>query len=407
MSQKDLQKQLQAVDCLSRHCGNMSAAAHELGITRASLRGRLSGVDLSSYKLSPSPEAQEDEVSVARTASTHAQLQAQLKRLMKRLVEAEDVRAGVLGLMDPPLKARLSYAAPDRAIGATTVILHLSDLHAGEKISRAEMDGLNSFDLDIFRKRIGRLFTKAGDLLTTHWKGAPPERIIVILGGDLISGEIHEELAKTNDALSAPAVRECAERLAGGLALLRSVVGVPIDVVSVPGNHGRLTRKPEAKGAGIHSFDWLVANFVEMMMRSDPGVTFHYSDSPDCPLELYGRLFIITHGDRIGSRGGTGFVGPVATIARGMQKVYQDYAARGKAPYKILIGHFHTTSMLPLGISNGSLPGPSEYSRDLRAIAEPSSQNLLVIHSERGLIDLKQIYCGAPDEGLIYQGGKA
>ena len=406
MAQKDLHKQKQAVECLIRHSGNKSAAAAELGITRASLRGRIAGMALPEF---PAPEdpPQQDELKAARAAAVLAGLQRQVKSLTKRLIEAEDVRAGVLGLMDPPLKPRLSFIAPEGSHGQTTAILHLSDLHTGESISLTEMGGLNSFSVEIFRKRMARLFFKAGELLTTHWKGDPPERVIVILGGDLISGEIHDELAKTNDLLSIPAVRECSERIAGGLTLLRTKVGVPIDVVSVPGNHGRTTRKPEAKGAGLQSFDWLVANFVEMMLKADPGVTFHHSDSPDCPLDLYGRLFIITHGDRIGSRGGTGFVGPVATIARGMQKVYQDYAARGKSPYKILIGHFHTTSFLPLGISNGSLPGPSEYSRDLRAIAEPSSQNLLVVHSERGLIDFKQIFCGAPDEGLIYKGGSA
>jgi len=47
--------------------------------------------------------------------------------------------------------------------------------------------------------------------LTEHWQGPAPEKIIVIFGGDLISNEIHEELPKTNEALAAPAVRECIE----------------------------------------------------------------------------------------------------------------------------------------------------------------------------------------------------
>lgn len=403
MPAKDGAKQKEAIDAYVRFSGNISAAAHSLGITRRTFKDRMGDARPVLASAGEPP----DDTSAFRAASILSGLQAQVTRLTKRLVEAEDVRTGVLGLMDPPLKARLSYVAPDAAHGSRTAILHLSDLHAGEVISLTEMDGLNAFNLDIFRKRLARLFSKAGELLTVHWKGPPPERIIVILGGDLITGEIHEELAKTNDALSAPAVRECAERIAGGIAALRAMVGVPVDVVSVPGNHGRLTKKPESKGMALNSYDWLVANFVEMILKGDDQIRFFHSTSGDATLDLYGRLFVITHGDRIGSRGGTGFVGPAATIARGFQKVYQTYANLGRAPYKILIGHFHTTTMLPLGISNGSLPGPSEYSRDLRAMAEPASQNLLVVHSERGLIDFKQIYCGSPDEGSIYRGGAA
>ncbi len=45
MSKKDAAKAREAIDALERNGGNLSKAARELGITRNSLKGRLSGAD--------------------------------------------------------------------------------------------------------------------------------------------------------------------------------------------------------------------------------------------------------------------------------------------------------------------------------------------------------------------------
>lgn len=263
------------------------------------------------------------------------------------------------------------------------------------------MDGLNSYSIAIFRQRMNRLGASAQALLTTHWTGKPPEKIVLILGGDKIAGEIHEELAKTNEALSAPAVRECAERLAGLVKLLRTIA--PVDIYSVVGNHGRLTRKPESKGASINSFDSLISHVVEMMLSGDPKIRFFHSKSGDALFRVYGLVFALTHGNNMGSKGGQGFIGPLATIARGVAKVRAYYASQGIAVDYVLTEHLHTTARIPGAFSNGSMVGPSEYSRDIRAMPEPAKQNFIVVHSERGVIDYRELFCGDPSEGSIYR----
>ena len=95
---------------------------------------------------------------------------------------------------------------------------------------------------------------------------------------------------------------------------------------------------------------------------------------------------MLPHGDRSGSRGGQGFIGPAATIARGMKKVRDYYAALGKPLYRVLVGHFHTCLDLgELGYANGSLPGVSEYSRDFRMGVGAPVQWLFYVHPEWGV----------------------
>jgi len=332
---------------------------------------------------------------------------AEIKRLRDALIEAQDIRAGVLKLISPPLRPHLDIPAVKSTPGNRTVIVHLSDWHCGEVVDIDEMEGLNSYNLGIFRSRVGRLGNAAKELLTTHWKGKPPERIILIFGGDMLTGEIHAELAQTNDALSAPAVRECAQILAGLVKLLREIA--PIDIYSLPGNHGRLTLKPQSKGMASNSFDTLITQVVEMVVTLDgtKGVRFFYPKSGDAIFRVYGLTFCAAHGDRIGSRGGQGFVGPIATILRGVAKTRSYYAAQGIIIDYVLVGHFHTTSKLPRAFSNGSLVGPSEYSRDLKADPEESKQNMIVVHNEKGIVDFQELKCGEPKEGAIYRARSA
>jgi hypothetical protein len=226
------------------------------------------------------------------------------------------------------------------------------------------------------------------------------------LGGDLISGEIHEELSKTNDLMSIPAVRELATHLISGIDLLLRSFACEVRVISVPGNHGRATKKPESKNFVMTSYDTLTAWLVESWFtaKGTKRITFTAPASGDAVVDICGWRFLFTHGDRIGSRGGMGMVGPAATVSRGMQRLIQDYAAEGTVIDHIMIGHFHSPMELEQGIVNGCLSGPSEYSRSGRMRPHPASQWMISVHPEHGICRRWKIGVGVPEEGTIYKG---
>ncbi|SCM73312.1 conserved hypothetical protein [uncultured Pleomorphomonas sp.] len=343
-----------------------------------------------------------DPVEVARLKTQMKALQGENKTLLDRARKAEDLRAGLFGLTETPPEP-VAFRTPEGGNpSAETIVLFLSDLHWGERVSIEAMDGLNSYSLDIARARIGRYFQTVADLATKHWTGPPPARLILILGGDLVSGEIHAELAKTNEAKALPAVKDCASHLAEGIALLRRRLPCPIDIVSLAGNHGRSTLKPESKEAVETSYDTLVSDFLEMALRQRRDVSFYVPSSVDALFPVYGFRLLATHGDRIGSRGGQGFIGPAATAARGMKRIVADYSARSVHLDLILMGHFHTAMQLEEGFVNGCLPGPSEYSRDGRFRPAPARQLWLTIHPRRGVTTTRWINVGVPSEGALY-----
>lgn len=329
-------------------------------------------------------------------------LRAERNKLLQRLANAEDLRAGVLGLTTTPPAPVNFPARTETTTQAETIVLFLSDLHWGERITFEAMDGLNSYDLSIARKRLGRWSNAVCDLATKHWSGPTPDRIILILGGDLISGGIHHELAKTDELQPLPTVRDVASHLRMAILQIKQAVDCPLDIILLGGNHGRTTLKPESKNSADTSLDVLVCDFLEMSMKDIAGITFYAPPSPDALFSVYGWRILATHGDRIGSRGGHGFVGPAAPAARGFKRIVADYSARGVHLDLILIGHLHCPLELEEGFVNGALPGPSEYSRDGRFRPKPAVQLFLAIHPHRINTQRRWIEVGDPSEGSLY-----
>jgi hypothetical protein len=225
----------------------------------------------------------------------------------------------------------------------------------------------------------------------------------------MISGEIHEELAKTNELASLPALKDVVGHVIAGVNLLLENFDCPIDVITIPGNHGRTTRKPEHKRNALVSYDTLVGDFVELYYQSSKRKrrpSFYTPASGDALISIFGWNFLITHGDRIGSRGGTGFGGAAYTVARGFKRVTHDYSARRVQLDYIVCGHFHSSYKLDEGYSSASLVGPSELSRDWRMVPQPASQLFLSVHPKRGVTQARDIHVGHPSEGTIYRGPK-
>ena len=394
-------------DAITRHIEagvTPTHAARIVGVGRRSayLIARKLEQDNQSVPVAANDDTPSDPVELRRLRDRIAVQSKAIRDLERRAVAAEDIRSAVFQLVDPPLQPARFDIRPGRDGQAETIVLFLSDLHWGEHVDLGAMDGLNSYGLDIARARLKRWVEAVIDLATRHWSGPKPERIILILGGDLVSGEIHGELAKTNEAKAIPAVRDLVSHLAGAISAIREAVSCPLDVISLTGNHGRSTLKPEAKEMAETSYDSLVSDFLEMALANRKGVTFYAPPSPDAVFSVYGWRVLATHGDRIGSRGGQGFVGPAATAARGMKRLIADYAARGVHLDLIMIGHFHTPLQLEEGFVNGSLPGPTEYSRDGRFRPHSAMQLFLTMHPRRRVAQVRWIEVGDASEGALY-----
>lgn len=332
-------------------------------------------------------------------------LQKELSAAYREMNSANDLREQVFKLSRetisrpdiPVKKSRSSAFVP-------MPVLFASDFQWGEVIDAGQMDGINEYNLKIARKRYASLIDKTIDICRNHVGAPHSDTIFYLRGGDMCSGDIHQELRETNAAGSIGQVVDLVEHEAAGIAALREKFKKVV-VVSVPGNHGRTTVKPMSKQYAETNYDTLSAWMLEREFRSDSGVQFYTPSSGDAIFSIYGWRFCMTHGDRIGSRGGQGFIGAAATIARGMKRVHEYYAKLGERIDYILLGHFHSYMELEWGWCNGSLPGISEYARDFRATPARASQLLFFVHPEHGVTSRWPIYLSQPME--VGESGKA
>lgn len=363
---------------------NARAAARSVNMNMRKFASRLDAARVA-LGLNDAGQPELDARERQRLQDKIADLEAKLKKAHREGNAEEDFRKAVFALASQPVTPPRWTVDVKSASGSPGVpILFASDFQWGEVIRAEELDGINAFNLAIAQRRYKLLIERTIDLCKSHMVRPNYPGIIYLRGGDMISGEIHQELRETNEAQSIAAVLDLTAHETAGIKALAEAFG-KVWVVSVPGNHGRTTIKPFAKQYVETNYDYLSACMLEREFKGDDRIQFHTPLSGDAIFTVFGFRFLMTHGDRIGSSGGQGFIGPAATIARGMKKLADYYAGLGQPIDHQLVGHFHTRLELEYGFSNGSLPGYGEYPKMHRMKVQPPEQWLLFVHPKHGI----------------------
>lgn len=273
-----------------------------------------------------------------------------------------------------PKKARSGHHA--------TVCTILSDSHFDETVNPDEVSGINAYDRDIATLRLRRYFDQVCTVSRDYLAGVTFDGAVLMLGGDLVSGDIHEELKETNEDSTLGTVLYWTEMLAAGIGQLADEFGA-VHVPVVAGNHGRRTRKPRAKGRARDNFDWFIGKLLQREFRDDERVTFDVPDAAHTLVEVYDTVYRLEHGDS--ARGGSGWMGVLGPAMRRDQKVRSQAQAIDQPYDHLVIGHWHRLSWLGDVIVNGSSKGTDEYAHIGAFGHEPPQQALWLTTPERGM----------------------
>src|SRR5439155_961093 len=133
--------------------------------------------------------------------------------------------------------------------------------HFDEVVRPEEIGYLNCYNRKIAEQRLKRAFDKSIVLARDYLKGVIYDGVVLFLGGDMFSGNIHEELKETNAATLMDSLVHWIEYLEAGVKQLANEFG-KVHVVCVVGNHGRMTKKPRAKLRARDNIDWALYKFL-------------------------------------------------------------------------------------------------------------------------------------------------
>jgi len=386
---------------VEKHNGSISHAAKALGMSRNTFQAQVAMARTKGIIL----KGTRDPLEVSRN---------EVRELKKRMSDihahnesAEQVRKEIYGLSaisaDPPAWTIKSKEGKGHV---SIPFAFWSDWHYGEVVSKAETGGVNSFNRAIGKDRVRRLVEGtvrlAKGFAFRDSKGTPPG-IVVALGGDMISGAIHEELAETNEATPFECINDVMNLLVWAIDEMKKEFG-KVFVPCVVGNHGRTTKKMRAKGAVYLSYEWNLYTMLERHYERDKDVSIFVPGETDAFFKVAGQRFLLTHGNALGVKGGDGIIGALGPIARGAIKLRSSEYKIGREFDYLIMGHWHQEIWLPRVIVNNSLKGYDEYARlFLRADPSRPSQCLWFVHPEHGITARISVYV---DEPLVTKEGR-
>lgn len=267
----------------------------------------------------------------------------------------------------------------------------LTDTHFDEIVRPEEVLGYNAYNREIGVFRLHRWANKVVSLARDHISGIEWKGLTVFVGGDIFSGNIHDELIQTNADTLYGSVVFWIEQVESALTLLVNHFG-KVHVAVTVGNHGRRTVKPRAKLRVRDNIEWLFWRVIERDFRADKRVTWSIPEAMDTFVTVYNTRYQLTHGDQF--RGGSGISGVLFPLMLGNYRKSRKSLAMGQ-PYEVLLcGHYHQYLTLPGVIMGGCLKGYDEYASSINVVPEPPTQAFWITDPKWGVSIHAPIHVG-------------
>ena len=335
----------------------------------------------------PSASATMDPSSrIAFLVKENVRLQKQHERDLSVVGFREDLLATIHAAVRPiePLKAfplrKLSKA--DAEIAA---VLKFSDWHIGQVTRAAETEGFGEFNYEIAQNSVDWIVQKFLANIAVNRRIYNIPQLYIFCEGDMISGDIHEELRRTNEwPVPVQAIRS-------GELLARAVATTAphfdeIHLIEVGAdNHGRLQPKPQAKEKSANNMSFVVYSHANALLARHGNIAPLLAEGMKQVVSVRGVNFMVEHGDAV--RGGLVYG---LERERGRESAKRMAAMldarRGLFDFQrevgfdfLSVGHWHVPSILSGNILvNGSLSGTDEFDHSQGRHSPPAQVSFFV-----------------------------
>ena len=356
--------------------------------------------------VAPAPATLSDQPDVAKISRDERErLRQQFDRdLLKQLTQQKattdaliDAIAQIVPKVPKAEIQRLSEPKTDST--AQTALLILSDLHIGQVVQESEVQGLGTYNYQVFKQRKARLISAVRSIIRHHQTSHPVNRLRIAWLGDNIEGDqifasqrLHIDLDLMQQVFGG--VEELAEIPLSFLDLVDQ-----IDNDCVVGNHGRVGKKGDNKS--YVNWDYVVYRTLAMKL-SEHAERIHWSipESFFTTPEIEGWNWLLWHGDDVKAWSGIPWYG----LQRAVGQWIQIFNHMGKRFDYAAVGHFHQEAKVDQAASeffiNGSWVGTNEYSLRLRSANNPK-QTLLFVHPKWGVTARYPVFLNRPAKAKI------
>lgn len=286
------------------------------------------------------------------------------KRLLRIQSRIESLRDLLLNVIDGYETTGLDFDKPCFEYSDNDLVVHLTDLHAGVSVSNY----FNTYNLDVLKERLSAYLNNILNIQKRHCS----ENCYLVLGGDLISGVIHDNLRIENNTNVIKQVVYVSDLISDFTRILSQHFNL-VTVYLTPGNHGRVFQNKENNIKG-ENFEMFIPAYLDVKLQNIENVIVKLENDIDETIGTFkvrGKTVYFSHGDK----------DSVKAIVSNLTLMLNE------KPDIVLLGHRHTNRLTTIYdtkvVESGCVCGSDSYCVDKRLYNTPEQMVLVV--SDNGL----------------------
>ena len=274
---------------------------------------------------------------------------------------------------------------------AVAAVMHSTDGHHGAVQDASEIEGFGSFSPEIGESRQLGFARDVVEWVEMHRQGYSIAELHHLVTGDMIAGDIHEELRVTNAWPSPVQAIRAGELLAQQVSIAAPhFEKVTVEFI-VADNHARLTKKPQAKEAGLNSLNYVVGHHAKALLADHKNVEFNIYPMHETVVHVLNRRYLLCHGHDVQGWAGIPWYGIERKMGREsvarLQIIMQDLEKAHTVGFdRYIFGHFHTPMNMPLYTASGSVSGTDAFDHKQGRHSRPA-QSAWMVHPDHAEFD--------------------
>jgi predicted phosphodiesterase/transposase len=277
-------------------------------------------------------------------------------------LKQKQINQMIISALAEELSEVKSYSSSEfKIVGkGDTLVIHLTDLHAGKIVK--DQEGKVIFDESIFKHRVDRLCGQILKLLDNHIKrGVPITNAVILATGDNANGEDIYATQAYEQELAPP--KQVMLIVATMTKLITALLDrkLTVEFYGVKGNHGRISKEANP----TDNWDimiYMVLDYWSKFVLKNSRLQIKYSETDYMTLNIRGHRFLIRH------------IAPEQPDTPAGRVKFNEWARMYKAE-GIVYGHWHHFGLFDVDgvrvFRGGSIVGGDSLSESMAKHSEP------------------------------------
>lgn len=333
----------------------------KLGLTECAVRGRVKRMRLphktkynneKTYEM-PDKEAVEKDLQDVKVKIAKKDVNKKYNFLLK---ENEELKK-YLDVLQAPREYNSNKIIPitDGVKSEATAVVLASDWHMEQIVDGRKLAYPNVYNVEIAKQRAEEFFQAVVKLLKKEQSYQEINNLILWLGGDFITGNIHLSALPSLELGVAESCFLVEETLIRGIQYILDNTDVKITCPTSCGNHSRITEKVWVSSEQDNSVETIIYYHIKQHFAKEQRFELIMPYGPESFINVYGMNIAFCHG-HLGYKYNGGVGSLYIPLRRTIMRKYNK-----RQIYMVCMGHWHTYIQDSLFVVNGSMIGYDDY----------------------------------------------